>query len=253
MFEESGLMRTLFLAWQAPADRAWFPVGRLDADTASSRYRFNYTRGALSAQREGFHPVVSFPSFNESYESSELFPMFKNRVLQPRRDFPSYLASLALDRPDPIEILAVTGGERQTDSFEVFPKIEKQADDSFVCRFFLHGLRYMSEAAQHRAIRLQPEETLGVSLELNNPKHGLAIQLTSQDYEFIGWTPRFIVGDLLQAIAKTRRLTAKVIQVNSDEIPVNRRVLVEMRGYLPSDFEPMAAGDFLPIYHSNEA
>ncbi len=244
-------MRTLFLAWQAPADRAWFPVGRLDADTALSRYRFNYTRGALSAQREGFHPVVSFPNFSESYESSELFPMFKNRVLQPRRDFHSYLASLALDRPDPIEILAVTGGERQTDSFVVFPKIEKQADDSFTCRFFLHGLRHMSEAAQLRAVRLQPEETLGVSLELNNPKHGLAIQLTSQDYEFIGWTPRFIVGDLLQAIAKTHRLTAKVIRVNSDEIPVNRRVLVEMRGYLPADFEPMAAGDFLPILRSN--
>lgn len=240
-------MRTLFLAWQAPADRAWFPVGRLDADTALSRYRFNYTRGALSAQREGFHPVVSFPSFSESYESSELFPMFKNRVLQPRRDFSSYLASLALDRPDPIEILAVTGGERQTDSFEVFPKIEKQADDSFVCRFFLHGLRHMSEAAQHRAALLKPGEPLGVSLELNNPKHGLAIQLTSGDYEFIGWTPRFIVGDLLKAINKNPRLSASVVQVNAGGIPLNRRVLVEMRGFLPSGIEPMADGDFLPI------
>ena len=83
-------MRTLFLAWQAPADRAWFPIGRLDADTASKRYRFNYTHGALSAQRQGFHPVVSFPSFDRTYESSELFPMFKNRVPQPRREFASY-------------------------------------------------------------------------------------------------------------------------------------------------------------------
>ncbi len=240
-------MRTLFLAWQAPTHRAWFPVGRLEADTASPRYRFNYTRGALSAQREGFHPVVSFPSLDQSYESSELFPMFKNRVLQPRRDFSSYLASLALDRPDPIEILAVTGGERQTDSFEVFPKIEKQADDSFVCRFFLHGLRHVSEAAQKRATALKAGEKLGVSLELNNPIHGLAIQLTSHDYEFIGWTPRYIVGDLLKAINKNPRLTATVVQVNAEGIPLNRRVLVEMRGYLPSGIEPMTDGDFLPI------
>lgn len=241
-------MRTLFLAWQAPAGRAWFPVGRLDADTALSRYRFSYTCGALAAQREGFHAVVSFPNLEESYESSELFPMFKNRVLgQQRRDFPTYLASLALDRPDPIEILAVTGGERKTDSFEVFPKIEKQADDSFTCRFFLHGLRHMSDSAQERAVLLKPGEMLGVSLELNNPKYGLAIQLTSKDYEFIGWTPRFIVGDLLKAINKNPRLSASVVQVNSESVPLNRRVLVEMRGFLPSGIEPMADGDFLPI------
>lgn len=241
-------MRTLFLAWQAPSDRAWFPVGRLDADTEHSRYCFHYTRGAMSAQREGFHPIVSFPKLDETYEASELFPMFKNRVLgQQRRDYSHYLDSLALDRPDPIEILAVTGGERQTDSFEVFPKIEKQADDSFSCRFFLHGLRHVSQTAQERALHLMADEALGVSLELNNPKYGLAIQLTSRDYEFIGWTPRYIVGDLLQAIARTHRVTAKVIRVNADGIPINRRVLVEMRGYLPHDFEPMAAGDFLPI------
>lgn len=238
-------MRTLFLAWQAPADRAWFPIGRLDADTEHSRYYFHYTRGAISAQREGFHPIVSFPKLNETYEASELFPMFRNRVLgQQRRDFSHYLESLALDRPDPIEILAVTGGERQTDSFEVFPKIEKQADDSFTCKFFIHGLRYVSKTAQDRALNLAANEPLGVSLELNNPKHGLAIQLTSRDYEFIGWTPRYIVSDLLQAIAATRDVAAKVIRVNSEDVPFNRRVLVEMRGYLPHDFEPMAAGDF---------
>ncbi len=241
-------MRTLFLAWQTPSDRAWFPVGRLDADTEHSRYRFSYTGGALTAEREGFRPMVSFPRIHECYESSDLFPMFKNRVLaHQRRDFTGYLASLALERPDPIEILAVTGGARQTDSFEVFPKMEKQADNSFSCRFFLHGLRYMSTTAQERAFRLQPEEALGVSLELNNPRYGLALQLTSQDYEFIGWTPRYIVGDLLQAITQTPQVAARVVRVNPDDVPANRRVLVEMHGFLPANFEPMASGDFLSI------
>lgn len=241
-------MRTLFLAWQAPTARAWFAVGRLDADTEHSRYLFHYTRGALAAQKEGFHPTVSFPKFDVCYHSSELFPMFKNRILgRQRRDFGEYLASLALARPDPIEILAITGGERQTDSFEVFPKIEKQQDNSFSCRFFLHGLRPMSDTAQQRAMHLQPGESLGVSLELNNPKYGLAIQLTSHDYEFVGWTPRYIVGDLLQAIAQTHRVSARVIQVNALDVPANRRVLVEMQGFLPADFEPMVEDMFLPI------
>lgn len=241
-------MRTLFLAWRAPADRAWFPVGRLDADTEHSFYRFCYTQGVIGAKKLGFHPIASFPTLVESYQSSELFPMFKNRVLgSQRRDFASYLASLGLATPDPIEILAVSGGERQTDSFEVFPKIEKEADGSFRCRFFLHGLRHMSEPAQARAQHLMQGEQLGVSLELNNPKHGLAIQLTSQDYEFIGWTPRYLVADILKSITQAHDISATIIKLNTDGVPLNRRVLVEMKGVLPVDYEPMADDIFLPL------
>lgn len=241
-------MRTLFLAWQAPADRAWFPVGRLDADTEHSRYQFHYTRGAGEARLAGFHPIASFPDFAASYESSELFPMFKNRVLgSQRRDFKSYLESLALEASDPISILAISGGERQTDSFEVFPKIEKGADGSFNCRFFLHGLRHMSPAAQLRALHLRDGEALGVSVEINNPKCGLAIQLTSQDYEFLGWTPRYIVTDVLKAINKTHDISARVVRVNADSVPLNRRVLVELQGILPADYEPMADDVFMPF------
>lgn len=241
-------MRTLFLAWQAPTDRAWFPVGRLDADTERSLYRFCYTQGVIGAKKLGFHPIASFPMLDESYQSSELFPMFKNRILgSQRRDFAGYLASLGLDTPDPIEILAVSGGERQTDSFEVFPKIEKEADGSFCCRFFLHGLSHMSELAQARAQHLMPGEPLGVSLELNNPKYGLAIQLTSQDYEFIGWTPRYLVTDILKSITKAHDISAAIIKVNTDGVPLNRRVLVEMKGMLPVDYEPMTDNIFLPL------
>ena len=241
-------MRTLFLAWQAPTDRAWFPVGRLDADAERSLYRFCYTQGVIGAKKLGFHPIASFPMLDESYQSSELFPMFKNRILgSQRRDFAGYLASLGLDTPDPIEILAVSGGERQTDSFEVFPKIEKEADGSFRCRFFLHGLSHMSELAQARAQHLMPGEPLGVSLELNNPKYGLAIQLTSQDYEFIGWTPRYLVTDILKSITKAHDISAAIIKVNTDGVPLNRRVLVEMKGMLPVDYEPMTDNIFLPL------
>lgn len=226
-----------FFAWQAPVDRAWFPVGRLDADTELSSYRFCYTKGADTAVRTaGFHPIASFPTLGIAYQSSELFPMFKNRVLgSQRRDFKTYVETLALDNPDPIEILAVSGGERQTDSFEVFPKIEKAADGSFRCRFFLHGLRHMSTRAQQRAQSLRQGETLGVSVELSNPKYGLAIQLTSHDYEFIGWTPHCIVSDLLKAINKTHDISAHVIQINAGNVP------------LSPDYEPMSDDAFLPL------
>jgi hypothetical protein len=37
-------MKTLYLAWQDPEDRRWFPVGRLSFD--GYVYRFVYTNGA---------------------------------------------------------------------------------------------------------------------------------------------------------------------------------------------------------------
>ena len=76
----------------------------------------------------GFEPLVDFPDFHKPYDSSELFPLFKNRVLTPgRKDFDEYLRLLQLHGDaDPIEILSVDGGYRATDSFEVFPKIERR-------------------------------------------------------------------------------------------------------------------------------
>lgn len=134
-------MKSLFRAWQtARAGRAWFPISRLDADVGNDEYMFAYTQGALEAVEKGeFRPLLAFPDMRQQYESRELFPLFKNRVLDPKRkDFAEYINWLALDanHRDPIEILALTGGERQTDSLEVFPKLEKAADNTFSCRFF---------------------------------------------------------------------------------------------------------------------
>lgn len=240
-------MKALFLAWQAPS-RAWFPIGRLNADSARSHYIFQYTKGALHAGKLlGFKPLTAFPNLHERYEASELFPLFKNRVLDSkRRDFADYLRSLDLDpaNPDPIEILAVSGGERQTDSFEVFPKIEKGEDNTFACRFFLHGLRHVSESAQRRSLQLKASEPLQVSLELNNPATGSAVQLTTKDYEFLGWTPRYLVPDILKAISASPEIVARVVRVNEVGVPLNRRVLIELSGRLPSRFEPMSGPEF---------
>ncbi len=243
-------MKSLFLAWQAP-NRAWFPVGRLDADVSQHRYHFGYTKGAQQAEEAvGFKPLPAFPEFGRTYESSELFPLFQNRVLDPgRKDFADYLASLDLgpSSADPIEILAVSGGERQTDNLEVFPRIQSHADGAFRCRFFLHGWRHMSRASQSRAMALQPGEELGVSLELTNKAAQVAILLTSNDYDFLGWTPRYLVKDLLKAISEKPRVAATVVRVNATDVPANRRVLVELTGTLPPGVQPMSTEEFQPL------
>jgi len=245
--------KTLFLAWQDKAQtRAWFPVGRLDVDRPEQRYRFRYVRGAEWARAQrGFEPLVDFPDFHRSYEASELFPLFQNRVItQERRDFRQYLRQLDLPAlADPIEILAVDGGYRATDSFEVFPKIERREDGAFCCRFFLHGWRHVSETARARLLKLQAGEKLTVAIELTNPATQLAIQLQTADYHMIGWAPRYLVRDLARAIAEAPcDYEAKVVHINPVPAPSKQRLLIELRGHWPGQ-EPMTADEFEPLVH----
>ncbi len=70
-------MRALYLAWKR-RDHRWWPVGRLSRE--GSDYVFTYTQGAGSAESAGFRPLSSFPDFDEVYVSTQLFPMFRNRL-----------------------------------------------------------------------------------------------------------------------------------------------------------------------------
>lgn len=244
--------RTLFLAWQDKArTREWFPIGRLEVQTPQPLYRFCYLQGAERARRRtGFKPLIDFPDFHKCYQASDLFPLFQNRVLAPgRKDFREYLRHLDLpEQADPIEILSVAGGYRATDSFEVFPKIERREDGAFCCRFFLHGWRHVSEDAQRRLEQLKPGDKLYVAIELTNPVTQLAVQIqTADDYYMIGWAPRYLVHDLVSAIAKAPGgYKATVVRVNPLPAPSKQRLLVELSGHWP-DYEPMKTRDFDPI------
>lgn len=243
--------RTLYLAWKDKrlAGRPWFPVARLDVEP-SEIYRFRYIQGAKRAKDEaGFCPLLDFPDFQRDYRSGFLFALFRNRVIAPKRpDRKQYLDNLALsESADPFSVLSVNGGTRVTDAFEVFPKIEKDLDGEFNCRFFLHGWEHVGEAAHERILDLEPDEELRITLELNNPATGLAVQLQSNDYCMIGWTPRYLVADLATAVADApAQYVAKVVRVNPAPAPWEQRVLVEFSGRWERH-EPMSSSDFEPL------
>ena len=248
--------RALFLAWQDKASsHRWFPVGRLDAIAEQSRYRFCYTAGARRAQREaGFPLLLEFPNLEKEYWSSELSPLFSNRVINWKRpDLGDYLRALDLvHETDPLEILAVSGGRRATDSYEVFPEIEKRDDGSFTCRFLLHGWRHVSQEAQRRINKLAAGETLYVTLELTNPVTRLAVQIQTQDYHMLGWAPRYLVWDLVAAMAESAEYQAHVVRLNPQPAPSKQRVLIEMQGRWTSH-QPMSHEDFQPLVESSAA
>lgn len=237
--------RTLFLAWQDKRSRQWFPVGRLDADVAKSAYRFRYTGGAKRAQQQsGFPLLLEFSDLRKDYRSKKLFPIFQNRVMNRKRpDFADYVRSLDLpDDADSIAILSANGGRRQTDSYEVFPKIEPDADGRLQWRFFLHGSRHVEDG--ERINRLRPGAPLSLTLEHNNSATDLAVQIRTSDEAMIGWSPDYFARDL--AAAKIADCRAEVVRVNPPPTPWNHRVLIEVQGRLP-DHEPMSGDDFEPL------
>lgn len=240
--------QTLFLAWQGVGEnRAWFPVGRLDADVATPEYRFRYTKGAERAQEQaGFSAILSFPKLTRDYRSPELFPLFRNRVMNPARpDFPNYLKTLGLDgNAEPVEILAVNGGRRVTDNYQVFPKLVKKPDGSFTCRFLLHGSRYVNRSGQERLATLQPGEELRIALELTNPTTQLAVQIQTDDHQILGWAPRYLVDDLTRAMAESSgKYEAKVIRVNPQRHSLRPSLLIEMSSHW-DNHEPMSSEDY---------
>ena len=240
---------TLFLAWQDKKEesRQWFPIGRLDAELFG--YRFCYLHGAERAADEaGFAALIEFPDLYRPYTSQELFPLFQNRVItRARPDFTDYLDRLDLpEGANPFEILSVNGGSRITDSYEVFPKLVKDENGWFTCRFFLHGWRHVNAYAQDRIAMLKPKDPLYVTLELGNPATGLAVQIQTQDYFMIGWTPRYLVADLAAAMTDSPQYSAHVVRINPLPAPSRQRVLIEMRGRW-SEHRPMESEDFVPL------
>ena len=243
--------QTLFLAWHgAGQNRQWFPISRLDADLAAASYRFRYTGGAKRARKEaGFTLRLEFPELDRDYHSPELFPLFQNRVMSPSRpDFKSYLEALGLEGDvNPIEILAVNGGERVTDRYEVFPLPARQPDGSYRFRFFLHGWRYASASAQERLGKLEPGEELRLALELNNPFTGQGVQIQTTDYQMIGWAPHYLVDDFTKAMADgPGEYSAEVVRLNPQPIPSKQRLMVELRCRWPNH-QPMTGEDYQPL------
>lgn len=253
-------MNSVFLAWQAPASRRWYPVGQLSRE--GETYTFVYTEGAREAQAEsGFRAFGSFPELGERYESNEIFPLFENRVLGIGRpeydDFVEWL-NLPPDEADPIAILARSGGHRATDTLEMFPRPERGPDDVFQVHFFVHGLRHQIPAAQERAGRLQPGERLRLLHDYQNHRDERAQALRTDevapgDMHLLGYVPRYLAHDVI--IAPERGEDVPLVQVErvNIEAPVHFRVLCRLSMPWPEDYEPFSSPSYQPIAHSNSA
>lgn len=243
----------LFVAWRSgdANQESWGPIGRLEFD--GRLFRFWYTQGARN--QPGFRPFAGMGDLNEVYESEALFPLFANRLLSPNR--PEYEAFLMWggfdpnNPPDPISILGVTEGIRQTDSIEVFPCPTPDPEGCYISKFFLHGVHWVPAAALDRISKLQPEERLSLMADFGNEydRNAMAVRTSDRcDRFLIGYVPRYLAHDVRQLCVTCEPdfIRLFVARVNRDA-PLQQRVLCRMHACWPTEFQPCSGADYEPI------
>lgn len=231
-------MKVLYLAWQDPHSREWYPVGKLSFD--GGVYRFVYTRGAILS--ENFIPFGSMRNLHEVYKSPNLFPLFANRLLSKKRpEYGDFLRWLDVRdaEADPLMLLARTEGVRATDSLTVFPCPETDSEGRYVVHFFSHGLRYLPEGGRHRICKLCPSERLYLMPDPQNTHDRYAIALRTDDpVTIVGYCPRYISRDFLEVLeSNPASVDVRVKRVNADA-PIQLRLLCILSAEWPNNFKP---------------
>jgi hypothetical protein len=244
-------MRTLFLAWQDPQSRRWYPVGRLES--LDGLYSFTYTKGAEQARREaGFEPLTSFPELYTIYESEQLFPLFSNRLLpRSRPEYRDYFQWLSIpeNERDPIAILARSGGKKVTDTLEVFPGPQRNDRGEYEIRFLVHGITHLPEESVRRAANLKHGDELLAMHDFQNPSDPDAVALRTaetfdRDMYLVGYCPRYLRADILWLLRQKRNLRITVERVNLPPAPVQFRVLCNAFMDAPADFSPFNESEY---------
>ena len=240
-------MKALFVAWRSEEDTGWGPVGRLSFD--GQLYTFCYLQGARTLQ--GFRPFPGMDDFEQVYESEQLFPVFANRLLsKARREYDDYLLWGGFDPdnpPDPIAILGVTEGIRQTDAIEVFPCPTDDGVGCYISKFFLHGIRRLGEEAIGRVNTLAKGEGLELIPDEDNPADPNAVGVYTFDGIKIGYVPRYFAHDMRKLMVGCGEIFDLQVERVNPKAPLQHRVLCRIQACWPDGFEPCSGEAFLPI------
>jgi len=246
--ERRPAVRRLWVTWQDPETRAMFPVGCL-AELEDGSWSFWYVQRARTVP--GFHAFASFPELEKEYRSTQLFPVFANRLMSPRRpDYPAYLDALNLDeRATPFDVLA-RSSRRATDTIRVFPDPAVDRSTGATEYVFLaHGVRHI-EGADDRIGLLRPGDRLELRADPTNPVNSCALLLDAERGAHVGYVPDVLL-DYVHTVRDHHGAEVRVDRVNPAPAPVTLRLLCRLTGRWPPGPLPFTGPDFEPIPTQN--
>jgi len=244
-------VKQLYLAWQDPKNRSWYPVGVLTIDeNRTYPYRFVYTKGALSTKN--FVPFVGMTDHDSVYESKVLFPLFSNRLLSNSRpEYKKYLRWLHFDEntDNAFDMVAITEGIRATDTLELFKCPTRNSEGKYEIDFFSHGLRHMAKHVIERVNHLKKGERLFLARDMQNKYDSMAVALRTDDpVEFVGYCPRYLSPDFWQLLEDNDAMDVLVtVERVNEDAPLNLRLLCKLVAPWPAGFQPCSDDKFKPL------
>ena len=242
-------MKKLFLTWQDKESRKWYPIGQLTFD--GEVYRFFYIKGAETAKTESnFQEIVSFPDLREIYESTELFPMFANRVMPSSRpEYKQTIEWLALPENtlDPLAFIARSGGTKVNDRFEMFCYPEPDENKNYSLHFFAHGLRHLTRCSIDEISSLEQNEMIYIAQDFQNPHDKNALQLHTLNHHIVGYCPNYLLDDINEVIRSKELCNVQVERVNDSNSPLQFRLLCKMTFAKKDSQKPFQRGSYEPI------
>lgn len=241
----------LVVTWQHPHSRSILPVGLLKKEWDG--YSFVYLRAA--SEIEGFRPFIGFADLTKRYSSPELFPLFAQRAMDPRRpDFERYVSELGVEpEASPWEQIVKSGGGREGDTLQLFP-VSEVSDGAFVCWFLVHGIRHLktksvdlrgeikgpySDAGLEDVLgALAPGDGLDLVPEDSNDFTPDAVLVSTSSGEPLGYVPELLLEPLGRAM-RTGRPQVNVESINPPEAGWHLRILAKL------SVSPVDGFDFL--------
>ncbi len=243
-------IKILYVTWQAPDTRSWHVVGRL-FQREDSIYGFNYTKGALNSEK--FTAFSGMDDLKTTYLSASLFPLFLNRVLPVKRpEYPEFIKWLGFEsrEVDPIDFLERSGGLRETDSLQVFKKLQLDENGYFSHTIFVHGMRYLSDSARKRVNSFSLGDELFLCLDVQNQYDENAVIVRAENpAEIIGYCPRFIASDICRILKNKDSKIKITVKAFSDAAPVNYKLMCNLSGHVSSELKSflMNGDEYQPI------
>lgn len=209
----------LLVTRQDPKTRRYEPLGELTHH--DGKYVFTYYDDAPAE-------LPGLPR-GRKHVSEMLFPVFGERVMSShRRDHHRAMEQLDLG-PDaePFEVLAVSGGHRTGDTYELTPLPEPGAVD---LPFLVHGVRYLTDVERDCLDRLTPGQSLRLEPEESNPANPRAL-LVASDGTRLGYVPDPLLEIVRRVMGGDHVL--EVVRVNPPDAGLHQRLLVRLSGTLP--------------------
>ena len=240
-------MNTLYLAWEDPSSRAWSPVGRLTHE--NDLFRFVYTKGAQKLK--SFTTFGSMKELDRVYKSSEIFPIFSNRLLpKSRPEYKEYIDWLGFsdDNAGPLEQLARSGGIKETDFFMTYQVPEEQNNNFYETCFFVHGMRYLRSEDINLTEELRPGSRLYPMFDVQNIDDPEAVALSTEGPDdLVGYLPRYLVADVRKLMDLNDQKAELIIEKVNLNAPLQMKLLCRFRAKWPKEFAPSRQDDLQPI------